>query len=78
MHNCIKCGAVVFNIQPVTDILAVAVYGKLFTCKGIVDDQGDKLLRELPRTVVVGAVGSQYGKPVCMVPGADKMVRRCL
>ena len=46
----------IFHIQPVTDILAVAVYRKLLALQRIVDDQRDQLLRELIRSVVVAAV----------------------
>ena len=50
----------ILYIQPVTDILAVAVDRKLFAVQGIVDDQRDQLLRELVRSVVVGAVGDVF------------------
>ena len=44
---------VIHNIQPVADVLAVTVYGKLLARQYIVDDQRDELFRELVRSVVV-------------------------
>ena len=50
--------SMVFHIQPVTDVLTVTVDRKLFAMQCIIDDQRDQLLRELERTVIVGAVGN--------------------
>ena len=46
----------IVNIQPVTHILAIAVYRKLLALQRIVDNQRDQLLRELIRSVIVGTV----------------------
>ena len=48
--------AVIFNIEPVTYILAVAVNRQGFSVKSVIDHERDQLLRELIRTVVVAAV----------------------
>ena len=47
---------VVVDIQPVTDIPSISINRKLLALQCIVDDQRDQLLRELVRSVIVGAV----------------------
>lgn len=46
----------ILHIQPVTYVFAVAVYGKLLSVEGVVDDQRNQLFRELVRAVIVRAV----------------------
>ena len=46
--------AVVFDIQLVPDIKAFSVYRKRLVMGSVVDHQGNKLLRKLIRTIVVG------------------------
>ena len=43
----------IFNKEPVTNILTVTVHGKILTCKCIVDHKRNELLRELIRSVVI-------------------------
>ena len=45
-------------VQPVSDILTVSVYRKLFVCQCAADHKRNQLLREVIRAVVVGASGN--------------------
>ncbi len=64
----------VFDEEPITDLLAVAVDGKGFAGESVVDDERDKFFGEVVRPVVVGAVGGEYGEPVGVVVGTDEVV----
>ena len=70
--------AVVLHVEPVADVLPVAVDGKGLALQGIEGDQRDELLRELPGAVVVGAVGDRHGQPVGLEIGPHQVVRGCL
>ena len=70
--------AVVPHEEPVPDLHAVAVDGKLLVVLGIVDHQGDQLLRELPHAVVVAAAGDVHRHAVGIVEGFHEMVGRGL
>jgi hypothetical protein len=65
---------VVLDVEPVADLLAVAVDGQRLAGQGVVDDQRDELFREVVGTVVVGAVGGQHRQAVGVVVGAHQMV----
>jgi hypothetical protein len=64
----------VLDVEPVTDLLTVAIDRQRLARQGVVDDQRDELFREVVRAVVVGAVGGQYRQAVGVVVGADEMV----
>ena len=70
--------AVVGNVEPVTDILACSVYRKCLISKSAADHQRDQLLREVVRTIVVGAAGDRHRKSVCSVVSENKEVCTCL
>lgn len=67
--------AVVLNIEPVADLLAVAVDRQRLALKGVRDHERDELLWKLIWPVVVRAVGDDSGQPVGMDPGTDEVVR---
>jgi len=69
---------VVFDVQPVTDVEAVAVDGDGFTGQGFLDREGDELLGVLAGTVVVGAAGDEGGHAVRPVIGLGHQVACCL
>ena len=66
--------AVIFHIQPVADLHAVAVDGQLLVVLDVVDHQGDQLLRELVGAVVVGAAGNVHRHAVSVVEGHDEHI----
>ena len=68
----------VFHVEPVAHILALAIYGQRLAMADIIDEQRNKLLRELIRSVIVGAVGDDSGHAVGVVEGANEMVGRSL
>ena len=47
---------VVFNINPVTDIVALTVNRKFFAVPDVTDHQRQKFFRKLVRTIVIGTV----------------------
>ena len=67
-------GAVVAHIEPVADLLAVAVDGERFSSQGIVDDQRDEFFWKMQRAIVVRAIRSEGGEPVGVVVGAHEVV----
>ena len=64
--------------QPVTHVRAVAVDRQGLAVQRPNDDQGDQLLGEVIRAVVVRAVGNQNRQAVGMAPGAHQVIRRRL
>ncbi len=75
MENEVDCPGVVLNVEPVTDVLAFAVYRQGFPVTDVVDEKGYQLLRELVGTVVVGAVCDDGGHPEGIVKRPHKVVR---
>ena len=69
---------VVFNIQPVAHVLALAVDGQRFAVTDIVDEKRYQFLRELIGAIVVGAIGDDGGQTIGVVEGAHKVVARSL
>ena len=70
--------AVVFDIQPVADVEAVAVDRDRFTSQGLLDGEGDEFLGVLAGTVVVGAAGDEGGHAIRPVIGLGHQVTCCL
>src|SRR5664280_882299 len=70
--------AVVFDVQPVADVEAVAIDGDGFPCQGFLDGEGDELLGVLAGTVVVGTAGDQGGHAIRAVVGLGHHVPCCL
>ena len=66
--------AVISDVEPVADLLTIAVDGQGFAGQRVMDDQGDELFREVVGAVVVGAVGGQHRQAVGMAVGTDQMV----
>ena len=66
--------AMVFDKQPIADVLPFAVDGQRLALNRIADDQRDKLFRELVGTIVVGAVGRHYRHLMRVEGGPDKKV----
>ena len=64
--------------EPVAHILSLAIDWERTTVTDIVDEQWDKLLRELVRPIVVGAVGHDSRHAVGIVIGPYKVVRASL
>ena len=69
---------VVFYIEPVAHVLALAVNRQWLAVAYVVDEQWYQLLRELVRSVVIGAVGYYRWHAVCVVECAYEVIRACL
>ncbi len=70
----IKRSGVIFHIEPVTDLVTLAVHRQRFAIQRIEDDQRDQLLGEVERAVVVGTVGDYGRQAVSTAPGSHQMV----
>ena len=78
MENHVDGAGMVFDEEPVTHILALAVNRKRLLVANVVDEQRDELLGELVRTVVVGAVCHDSRHAVGVVERANEVVGTCL
>jgi len=76
-YDGVEGAGVVFDIQPVADLAAVAVDGQGFAGEGVEDDVGDEFFGEVAWAVVVGAVGDEGGQAVGALPGAHEVVAGC-
>ncbi len=70
----IERASVIFHIEPVTDLVALAIDRQRLAIERIEDDQRDQLLGEVERAVVVGTVGDDGRQAVSTAPGAHQMV----
>ena len=70
--------AVVFNVQPVADLLAIAVHRQGLACQRVDDHQGDQLFRKMIRPVVIAAVGGEHRQTIGVVVGPHQVVTRSL
>ena len=64
----------VFDIEPIADLLPVAVHRQRFAGLGVDDHQRNQLLREMQRPVVIRAIGRQYRQAVGVVISAHQVV----
>jgi len=60
----IEGSGVVFHVEPVSDLVAFAVYREWLAFQGVEDHQRDELFREMVGAVVVAAVGYQSWQAV--------------
>ena len=62
------------DVQPVTYLLAVAIYRQRFARERVDDHQRDEFFREVVRAVVVRTIGGQHRQAVGVMIGAYQMV----
>src|SRR5258708_3601010 len=72
------CSTVVRNVEPVTNVLAIAVDRQRFSGESEANDKRDQFFRELIRAVIVGAIGGERRQSVGAVIGAHQLIRRGL
>src|SRR5437870_9524004 len=65
----------VFHVNPVANIPAIAIDRQRFPCERLRNHQGDEFLRELIRSIVVGAPRDDCRKAVSLYGGQDQNVR---
>jgi hypothetical protein len=70
--------AVVPDVEPVANLLAVTIDRQGLAGQGIDDHQRNQLLGKVVRAVVVRAVGGQHRQTIGVVVGAHQMVARRL
>ncbi|SYJ11597.1 Uncharacterised protein [Klebsiella pneumoniae] len=70
----IKCTRVIFHIEPVTNLFAVAIHRQRFTRQRIENGQRDQFFREVIRAIVIGAVGHHDRQTVGTVPGTNQVI----
>jgi len=66
---------VVFHVEPVPDLLAVAVHRQRFARQSVENHQRDELFRKMVWPVIVAAVGDNHRQAESAAPGADEVVR---
>ena len=64
----------VLDVEPVANLLAIAVDGQWLAGQGVVNDERDQLFREVVGAVVVRAVGGQHRQAVGVVIGAHQVI----
>src|SRR5262245_62063630 len=69
-----NAGAMVFHVDPVAHVRALAVDRQRLAGESAMDHMRDELLRKLERAVVVGAAGGDCAHPVGVMPGRYEMV----
>ena len=78
MENKVYCTGVVLYIEPVTDILTLALNRKWLAMAYVIDEERNKLLWKLVWTIVIRAVCHNCWHTVSIVEGTNKMVGTCL
>src|SRR5690554_292096 len=68
------CG-MVLHIQPVANVVALAVNRNGLFVQDVVDGQGQQFFRKLVGSVVVGTVADDYGQSVSVVVGSYQVFR---
>ena len=76
MENEVDGSSVVFDEEPVSHVLALAIYRQRFAMAYIVDEKRYELLGELVGTIVVRTVGHYYWHSVGIVEGSYEVVAR--
>ncbi len=69
-----EAAGVILDVDPVALVLAVAVDGEVLALQRVERSSRDQLLGEVPRPVIVRAVGHQHRQAVGLVPGAGQVV----
>ena len=70
--------AMVAHIQPIANLLTVAVDRQRLARQCIDDHEWDELFWEMVGSVVVGAIGGEHRQAVGVMPGAHQMIARRL
>ena len=78
MENQIYRTSMILNKQPITHILSFSVNRQRLTMTDIIDKQRNKLLRELIRTIVIGAIRHNRRHAVRIMECTYKMIARSL
>ena len=66
---------VVFDIEPVAHIAAIAIDRQRLTRQRVQNNHRNELFREVIGAVIVGAIGQQDRQPIGLPPGAHQMIR---
>ena len=67
---------IVFKIQPIPHVGAIAIERDWLACGRLEDHHRDQPLGELSGAVVVGAVGEHHRQAVGVVPGVHQVIAR--
>ncbi len=66
--------AMVAHVEPVAHLQPVSVDRQRLQREGVADHERDQLLGELPRAIIIGAVGREDRQAVCVVVGPHQVV----
>lgn len=73
-HDFVQSTGVIFDIEPVTNLVSLAINRQGLAFQRVKDDQRDQLLREVAWAIVIRAVGDQYRQAVGTAPGANQVI----
>ena len=74
MEDGIDGTGMIYDIEPVAHVLPLTIYRQRLAMADIVDEEGNQLLRELIRAVVITAVGNDSGHTIGIMESTDEMV----
>ena len=69
LEHHLKGAGVILDVQPVADLVPLAIDRQRFASQRLDDDQRYELFREVEGPVIVGAVGHHHGQVIGMTPG---------
>ena len=78
MENQVDGTGMIDDIEPVANVLTLAIDRQRLTMADIIDEQRNQFLRELIGAVVVRAVGDDNGHAIGIVEGTHEVVGRSL
>ena len=70
--------AVILDVEPVTNLLTIAINWQRLTRQRVVDHQRNELFREMEGAIIVGAIGGQHWQTIGVVVGTHQVVGRRL
>ena len=70
--------AMIADVEPIAHVPTVSIDRQRLAGESVVQHQRDQFLRELPRAVIVRAVGGQCRKAIGVMVGTHQMIRRGL
>ena len=78
MENHINRTRMILYIQPVAHILTLTIHRQWLAMTDIIDEQRNPLLRELIRTIIIGAVCHNGRHTISIMKSPHKMITTCL
>ena len=78
VKNHVDGRGMVFDIEPIPDILSFPIYRNWFEMLKVMDTQRNQLLRKLIGSIIVRTIGNHNRQVKRIVIGPDQVIRTCL